>query len=83
MRKSTIAALTVAAVFIPALASAAMPKTVTIRERAEALCYSDVMRLCNDVVPDEDQIAACMKGKHAQLSTECRDVYDQGMQAAK
>ena len=83
MRISKVVAFAAAAWLVPTLAWAAMPKTVSVRDRAEALCYSDVMRLCNDVVPDEDQIAACMKVNHAQLSLECRDVYDQGTQAAK
>jgi hypothetical protein len=38
---------------------------------AADLCTPDVMRLCNEFVPDADQIVACLKIKRRQLSHEC------------
>ena len=35
-------------------------------------CTPDAMRLCADVIPDVVKVTACMKAKHAQVSTECR-----------
>ena len=81
IRTLSMIAATLGGLF-PSLTWAAMQK-VTVRDRAEALCYSDVMRLCNDAVPDEDQIAACMAAKRLQLSLDCRVVFDQGTQMSK
>jgi hypothetical protein len=35
-------------------------------------CTPDVMKLCNEFVPEQDRIVACLKAKRAQLSSECR-----------
>ena len=35
-------------------------------------CTPDVMRLCNEFVPDADRITACLKAKRGQLSQSCR-----------
>ena len=45
----------------------------------QTLCQPDVFRLCNDYVPDEDRIIACMKQNRTQLSQECRRVFDVGL----
>ena len=37
-------------------------------------CTPDVFRLCQDAIPDEGQIVACLKEKHAQLSAACEPV---------
>ena len=37
-------------------------------------CTPDVMRLCNDFVPDEAQIVACLKAKKSQLTPACSQV---------
>ena len=38
---------------------------------AAELCTPDVMRLCNEFVPDVDRITACMQRKRGQLSPAC------------
>lgn len=48
------------------------------RQREEKACQADAMKFCKDDVPDEDKIAACMGHHHADLSTNCRIVYDRG-----
>lgn len=45
----------------------------------QTLCQPDVFRLCNDYVPDEDRIIACMKAKQSQLSPDCRKVFVSGL----
>lgn len=35
-------------------------------------CTPDVMRLCNEFIPDADRIVKCLKAKRRQLSTSCR-----------
>jgi len=34
-------------------------------------CTPDAMRLCSEFIPDVAKITACMKAKHAQLSSVC------------
>ena len=34
-------------------------------------CTPDVMRLCNEFIPDADRITACLKAKRKQLSASC------------
>lgn len=50
-----------------------------MRQQAEHLCYDDVQRLCNDAIPDEDKIKACMETNHARLNPPCAKVFDQGL----
>lgn len=44
----------------------------SLRDREQAACYNDAMRLCKDAVPNEAKIARCMRAKIAQVSTGCR-----------
>lgn len=37
-------------------------------------CTPDVFRLCQEFIPDEGPIVACLKAKHAQLSAACEPV---------
>lgn len=68
-------ALAAAALLIPTLASADI-RTDTVRQRAEQACYDDATRLCNDAIPDEAKITACMGAHRKQLSARCRTVFD-------
>jgi hypothetical protein len=34
-------------------------------------CTPDVMRLCNEFIPDADRIVQCLKAKRRQLSSSC------------
>ena len=34
-------------------------------------CTPDVMRLCNEFIPDADRIVACLKSKRRQLTPAC------------
>ena len=42
---------------------------------AEEACTPDVMRLCQDFVPERDKIVSCLKSKRRQLSKDCRAVF--------
>ena len=64
---------------LPAAAAKAPSDAELMRQQAEHLCYDDVQKLCNDSIPDEDKIKACMKVHHAQLSPGCAKVFDQGI----
>jgi hypothetical protein len=68
---STAAAGLVTALFV---AIATMPAKAQ-SSSAEDACTPDVMRLCQDFVPDRDRIVGCLKAKRRQLSKECRAVF--------
>ena len=70
---------TVAAFATPALAAKPMSDKARMRAEAEHLCYEDVQKLCNDAIPDEGKITACMKVKRVQLSPGCGKVFDRGL----
>lgn len=48
-----------------------------LRQRAEAACRDDALRLCADAVPDEAAIVACMRPKRASLTAPCRSAFDE------
>ena len=74
-----LAACVLASVAGPVLAAKLPSDKEKLREQAEHLCYDDVQKLCNDSIPDEDKIRACMQAHHAQLSPPCAKVFDQGL----
>jgi len=41
-------------------------------ESARDACTPDAMRLCNEFIPDEARVRACMLRKRSQLSEACR-----------
>ena len=41
-------------------------------------CTPDVMRLCNQYVPDADRIVVCLKAKRRQLSPTCLSALTSG-----
>ena len=57
---------------VPAVAWASGP---TLQDRQQAACYEDVMRLCNDAVPDIDRVTACMQDKRQLVSAPCAAFY--------
>ena len=64
---------------LPAAAAKLPSDAVKLRQQAEHVCYGDVQKLCNDAIPDENRIKACMQTHHAQLSSACAAIYDQGI----
>lgn len=46
------------------------------REEQQAACSDDVFRLCGEAVPDEQRIIACLYERRAQLSPQCRTVFN-------
>jgi hypothetical protein len=51
------------------------------RAEAEQLCTPDVMRLCNEFIPDPNRIVRCLKAKRRQLSPGCHAVLAGGSKA--
>ena len=66
------------ALAIPTMAWADIT-TDTVRQRAEQACYDDATKLCNDAIPDEAKITACMKVHRKDLSQGCRKIFDAGV----
>ena len=46
-------------------------------------CTDDVFRLCNQFVPDEQRIVACLIQNRRYLSPACRAVFSRGPEAGK
>ena len=64
-----------AAALLLALALAPVPALAQNGTEAEQeACTPDVFRLCQEFIPNEDPIVACLKAKHAQLSAACERV---------
>ena len=53
--------------------------TDTVRQRAQQACYDDVTKLCNDDIPDEAKITACMERNKTKLSPGCLKIFDAGI----
>jgi hypothetical protein len=62
---------------IPALAQNYDPDRVPsdVDAKAREACTPDVMRLCNDYVPDIPDIVACLKRQRANLSPACGEIF--------
>jgi hypothetical protein len=45
---------------------------------AASQCTPDVMRLCNEFIPDADRIVVCLKAKRRQLSPGCHSALSGG-----
>ena len=41
----------------------------------EQMCTGDAMRLCSSEIPDVERVTACMVQKRAQLSDDCKAVF--------
>ena len=39
---------------------------------AADMCTPDVMKLCQDFIPDADRIVSCLRSKRSQVSAACR-----------
>lgn len=55
----------------------ATPAAAQASDAAEK-CTPDVMRLCQEFVPDADRIVVCLKTKRRQLSPECHSALTGG-----
>ncbi len=60
----------------PLLAAKQPTEKEMLRQEAEHVCYGDAQRLCADAMPDAEKVEACMKAKRAQVSPECKSVFD-------
>jgi hypothetical protein len=64
-----------------AIVSGSTPAAAQDRANAEQLCTPDVMRLCNEYIPDPNRIVRCLQAKRRQLSPGCRTVMAGGGKA--
>ena len=81
MRSQLVSALCLAAGLLvcagPALAQSYDPDRMASQadQKAREACTPDVMRLCNDYIPDIPQIVACLKRQRANLSPACGEIF--------
>lgn len=52
------------------VAAGAKPAAAQASDAADR-CTPDVMRLCNEYIPDADRIVVCLKAKRKQLTPSC------------
>jgi hypothetical protein len=52
------------------VAAGARPAAAQASDAADR-CTPDVMRLCNEFIPDADRIVVCLKAKRKQLTPSC------------
>lgn len=60
-------------------AAATLPELDKLREKAVEVCYDDAMKFCSDFVPDEQQVALCLKENRSKVSSPCSKVIQQGL----
>ena len=66
-----IRVLVLTSVFCIGLHAAAFAQAKGTKEQQDA-CQADVFRLCNDAVPDEDKIVACLNQNLHKLRFKCQ-----------
>ena len=73
-----------ATVLVMATGSAGLAQNLaTLRDQVQTVCLNDVMTVCSEFIPDEDQIMRCMLARRPQLSPPCRQAFDSGMKSAR
>jgi hypothetical protein len=67
---------------VSVVAGGSRPAAAQASDAAER-CTPDVMRLCNEFIPDADRIVVCLKAKRRQLSPGCMSALSPGDGAKK
>lgn len=49
----------------------------------QAACQDDAFKFCNDAVPDEDKVKACLTKNRRKLSPACRAMFSGGRSRRK
>ena len=81
MRPMLTVVMTLSLASVPSLSFAGIGDiSPAFRERAEAICRDDALRLCAETIPDEEAIIACMQPKRQLLTLPCRRIFDEVMQ---
>jgi hypothetical protein len=83
MSMRTLSLSAAAVGLVTALFAATAPARAQPTADAEQACTPDVMRLCNEFVPERDKIVSCLRRKARALSTECRSALRGGGGKAK
>jgi Ni/Co efflux regulator RcnB len=73
--------LIIAALAVVALTMAADPAFAQSQDD-QAACTPDVMRLCQQDIPDRDRIVACLVKSKLQLSPACSGVFNRARTAS-
>jgi hypothetical protein len=73
-RVSTIAASLRGLFLVGVLSTVSAPAFAVDEQAAVQACTPDVMRLCQQFIPDHDRVGACLAHNKKQLSAGCRSV---------
>ena len=70
LRSRLLLCAAVAVLAVSVMAGGTRPAAAQASDAAER-CTPDVMRLCNEFIPDADRIVVCLKAKRRQLTPAC------------
>lgn len=82
-RVSAIAASLRGLFLVGVLSAVSAPALAADEQTAVQACTPDVMRLCQQFIPDHDRIGACLAHNKRQLSAGCRSVMSTPKSAKK
>jgi len=65
-------------IVLAGIAFAAPAPVQAYTEQERQACESDAFRLCNDAIPDEQRVKACLISNRLRLSPPCRRLFQRG-----
>jgi hypothetical protein len=75
--------LVAAGLLLAALATASAQESYRGSAAEQEACTDDVFRLCNQFVPDEQRIIACLIQNRRSLSPACQGVFSRGPEGGR
>jgi hypothetical protein len=82
-RADILSPLSITAAVLLSLGLGASSALAYTEQEAQSACAPDVMRMCQEFVPDHGRIAACLRHHHRDLSAACRSVMASGGGSAR
>jgi hypothetical protein len=73
----------IAFAFLLSLAGFAGNASAATPEEQQAACQDDAFKFCNDAVPDEEKVKACLIENRRKLTTACRAILSGGRSRRK
>jgi hypothetical protein len=81
--RASVLGLAAAVLLLATAPGASAQQSYRGSEAERQACTDDVFRLCNEFVPDEQRIIACLGQNRRNLSTACRAVFSRGPEGGR
>jgi hypothetical protein len=81
--RAPFSGLVAAGLLLAALATASAQESYRGSAAEREACTDDVFRLCNEFVPDEQRIIACLTQNRRNLSPACQAVFSRGSEGGR